>query len=164
MTRKITAILAMDENRLIGKDNKLPWHIHRDFIYFKNKTMGNIMVMGRKTFESFGRPLPGRDHWVLTRDPKTITPHPRVSVFTSVEDILNKTNTDLFIIGGLEIYKAFLPHTDELLVTQIHNTYEGDTYLPQFEQDFQLIKEIHHDVSESNSDPITFLTYMRRQK
>lgn len=126
----INIIVAMDKNGLIGKDGSLPWHIPSDLQFFKTATLGRTVVMGRKTRESLGRPLPNRTNIVLSRD-SSIT----------VQDILNlKNKEDLFIIGGSQIYKEFLPHADNLIITTIEDEFEGDTWFPEYNKDeFKLV-------------------------
>lgn len=126
----INIIVAMDKNGLIGKDGSLPWHVPSDLQFFKTATLGRTVVMGRKTRESLGRPLPNRTNIVLSRD-SSIT----------VQDILNlKNKEDLFIIGGSQIYKEFLPHADNLIITTIEDEFEGDTWFPEYNKDeFKLV-------------------------
>lgn len=129
----LTAVVAMDPNRLIGRDGTLPWHLPEDLAFFKKTTLGHPILMGRKTFESIGRPLPKRRNIVLTRDRDW--KHEGVDVIHSPEEI-PKTDEKIFIIGGAEIYAALTPHIDEWLVSHVHETYEGNTHLAPFETDF----------------------------
>jgi dihydrofolate reductase len=132
----LTLIAAIARGGAIGKDNQLLVHLPGDLPRFKRLTMGHPIVMGRKTFESIGRPLPKRRNIVLTRDPKWSAPG--TEVIHSPEDLakLPDISGTVYIIGGAEIYKAFLPHTDALLVTHVLAPHEGDTYLPHFEDEF----------------------------
>ena len=130
----IKAIVAMSENRVIGKAGNIPWHLPEDFKFFKATTMGHAILMGRKTFESIGRPLPGRENIVLSR---TISEMPGVTVIRSLEELKKLTDgRDLFVIGGAEIYRLLLPSVQELYVTKVPRTVEGDAYFPEFEAEF----------------------------
>ena len=111
---------------VIGKNNDLPWRISKDLKYFKDKTLGHTIVMGRKCFESIGEPLPDRKNIVLTRNKNYIANG--CDVMHLIEEVLS-LKEDLFIIGGSEIYKEFLPYCDKLYFTQIFNSIDGDTYL-----------------------------------
>lgn len=133
----LSAVAAMSANRVIGKDGALPWRIPEDLKFFREKTMGHIMIMGRKTFESLPKPLPGRLHVVLTRQ-KDYAPA-GAHVFHSAQDILDfcKTQTaqwgdEVFIVGGGEIYREFMPYTDRIYLTEIHEHVEGDASFPAF--------------------------------
>jgi dihydrofolate reductase len=135
----LIAIVAMDPNRLIGRDGTLPWHLPDDLAFFKKTTLGHPVLMGRKTFESIGRPLPKRRNIVLTRD-KTWS-HPGVAVIHSPDEI-PVTDGNIFVIGGAEIYKALSGRIDEWLVSHVHTLHEGDTYLAEFELDFPVVETV----------------------
>jgi dihydrofolate reductase len=130
---KLIAIVAMTPDRVIGRDGTLPWHLPDDLAFFKRTTSGHPIVMGRKTYESIGRPLPKRRNIVLTRDPAWQAPG--VEVIHS-PDQLPQVDGPVFIIGGAEIYAAFLDKLDELLVSRVHAPHSGDTRFPEFEQHF----------------------------
>lgn len=128
----ISMIWAMAANDVIGKDNSMPWHLPRDFAYFKAETLGKRMLMGRKTWESLGgKPLKGRTSIVLTRD-HSFAPE-GASVVHSLEEAVaeGRKEDELMIIGGAEIYKLMLPFADKLLVTRIEEEIEGDTRFPE---------------------------------
>lgn len=127
----ISIIVAMDRNRVIGKDNRMPWRLPADLAYFRKVTLGHTVVMGRKTFESIGKPLDGRKNIVLTRDRQYTKEG--CTVVHSVEEALKMIQDDkeCFIIGGAEIYSAFLPYTQKLYITYIDHEFEGDTYFPE---------------------------------
>ncbi len=132
----LIGIVAMTEKRLIGRGGTLPWHLPDDLAFFKKTTSGHAIVMGRKTFDSIGRPLPKRQNIVLTRD-RTWS-HEGVTVIHEPQELsaaLEMPGT-VYIIGGAEIYQAFLPQTDALLVTHVKEDYLGDTYFPAFESEF----------------------------
>lgn len=135
----LTAIVAMDPNRLIGANGTLPWHLPEDLAFFKKTTLGHPILMGRKTFESIGKPLPKRKNIVLTRDRNWS--HEGVEVIHS-PDAIAKMEGSIFIIGGAEIYAALSPLIDEWLVSHVHHSYEGDTYLAPFEIDFPESEEV----------------------
>ncbi|WP_372714989.1 dihydrofolate reductase [Ilyobacter sp.] len=143
----ISLIVAFDENRVIGKNNSLPWHIPDEMEKFKKATMGNVIIMGRKTFEGIGRPLPGRVNIVITGD-KSFS-HVGVEVFCSIEKALEesgKLEKEVFFIGGSSIYRQVKDLVDKLYISYIHGKYEGDSYFPEINlEEFQLIKEEHHD-------------------
>lgn len=130
---KLVAIVAMTPERVIGRDGGLPWHLPEDLAFFKRTTSGHPVVMGRKTYESIGRPLPKRRNIVLTRDRSWQAPG--VEVIHS-PDQLPEVDGPVFIIGGAEIYAAFLDKLDELLVSRVHESHPGDTRFPEFEQLF----------------------------
>ncbi len=135
----LIAVVAMDPNRLIGRDGSLPWHLPEDLAFFKKTTLGHPVLMGRKTFESIGRPLPKRRNIVLTRD-KTWS-HPGVEVIHSSEEIPDAEGT-IFVIGGAEIYKALSGRIEEWIVSHVHAAHEGDTHLAEFEQDFPVVETV----------------------
>ena len=130
----IKAIVAMAENRVIGHAGTIPWHLPEDFKFFKATTIGHAILMGRKTYESIGKPLPGRENIVLSRTmPETYG----VTVIRSLDDLKEPTDgKDLFVIGGEEIYRLLLPRVQELYVTKVPQVIEGDTHFPDFESQF----------------------------
>ena len=133
----IKAIVAMAENRVIGNAGTIPWHLPEDFKFFKATTMGHAILMGRKTYESIGKPLPGRENIVLSR---TMPETPGVTIIRSLDELKELENKldgrDLFVIGGEEIYRLLLPRVQELYVTKVPQTIEGDTRFPEFEAQF----------------------------
>lgn len=152
----ISAIAAMARNRVIGKDNALIWHIPEDFKYFKRTTLGKPIIMGRKSFESLGKPLPGRPNIVISRSGhKEISPGKDgpfyVSSIDDALDLAEKKATELgqseiFIIGGGEIYKQTFSRLDRLYLTIIHRDYEGDAFFPEFDSEkWHIIQEDRHE-------------------
>ena len=137
MHKKI-GIVAMSPSRVIGNLGTLPWHLPADLAFFKRTTSGHPVVMGRTTFESIGRPLPNRRNIVLTRDPSWHAPGVETIPSPAALDLLPDLPATLFIIGGATIYEAFLPTMDELLVSQLHQEYPGDTWFPTFDHLFHL--------------------------
>jgi len=127
------AIAAMSRNRVIGVDGRIPWHISADLKFFKRTTLGHIVVMGRKTYDSLGKPLPGRENRVVSRD-ATIA---GVTMLRSLDEIQDPADgRQVYIIGGAQLYAALLPRCEELLLTRIDREVEGDTFFPEFENDF----------------------------
>lgn len=136
------AIVAIAENNVIGNKNTLPWQLPEDLKWFKKATKDSILIMGRKTFESLGKPLSGRESYVISRSDIHI---PGAHVIHTIEDILalNKNATKpIWVIGGAEIYKLFLPFCSELYITHIKGNPEGDTYFPDYEPMFVPKKKI----------------------
>ena len=132
----LTAIVAMTPSRVIGRGGELPWHLPEDLAFFKRTTSGHAIVMGRKTYESIGRPLPKRRNIVLTRDRSWSADG--VEVIHRPEDMETMEGLEgrVFIIGGAEIYAAFLSRLDEILVSHVTEEHEGDTRFPEFEERF----------------------------
>ncbi|MEI8293174.1 MAG: dihydrofolate reductase [bacterium] len=127
------AIAAMSRNRVIGADGRIPWHVSEDLKFFKRTTLGHVIVMGRKTYDSLGKPLPGRENWVVSREANI----PGVTVLRSFEEIAEPADgRQLYVIGGAQLYAALLPRCAELLLTRVDREVEGDTYFPAFEADF----------------------------
>lgn len=132
----ISLIVAHDTNYVIGYENGMPWHLPGDLKYFKEKTMGKPMIMGRKTFESIGRPLPGRRNIVITRDENYQADG--IEVVTSLEGALALAGDvpEIMIIGGEQIFRLSMDIADRLYITKINHSFNGDTYFPNYEQDF----------------------------
>lgn len=128
------AIVAMAENRIIGSEGQIPWHLPEDLKFFKATTLGHSIVMGRKTYDSIGKPLPGRQNIILSRTmPKTDS----ITIVRSPEELVTLPNSpDFFVIGGAEIYKLLLPYCDELYITHVPCRVAGDTFFPEFENAF----------------------------
>ncbi|MHC0035709.1 dihydrofolate reductase [Pseudoneobacillus sp. C159] len=157
----ISFIWAMDENRVIGKNNQLPWHLPEDLKFFKRVTMGHPVAMGRKTHESIGRLLPGRENIVITRNPDFECEG--CTVVSSVADFKSycqKLDTEVFVIGGSEIFRELLPVVDKLYLTMIHHQFDGDTYFPEISlSDFKLIFQEKGIRDELNPYDYEFLIY-----
>lgn len=133
----------MSEERVIGNKGDIPWHLPEDFKWFKKTTMGDILVMGRKTYESIGRPLPGRETYVLSRQPREIE---GVHNFTDLETLEQlETKKTIWIAGGGEVYKQMLGKCSELYLTRVHRKVKGDAFFPQFEDNFTLHSIIHEN-------------------
>jgi dihydrofolate reductase len=160
----ISFVWAMDENRVIGKNNQLPWHLPEDLKFFKKVTMGHPIAMGRKTHGSIGRLLPGRENIIITRN-KEFTCE-GCTVFYSIDDFIsycNEKNDEVCVIGGAEIFRELLPVVDRLYLTMIYETFEGDTFFPEFSMDdFELISQEKGIRDEKNPYDYEFLIYERR--
>lgn len=159
---KISMIAALSQNNQIGINNKMPWHIPEDLEYFKRITMGHTIVMGRKTYESIGRALPNRNNIILTHDDSLTLPG--VSILHSIEEVLNladQEEKELFIIGGGEIYKLFIPYANKLYITQIDTCIEGDTIFPEYKHLFKPISVIPG--KECTTYTYTFTEWIRNK-
>ena len=126
----------MTPDRIIGRDGTLPWHLPDDLAFFKKTTSGHAIVMGRKTFDSIGKPLPKRQNIVLTRDRNWS--HEGVDVIHDPSELRDMVRMpgEVYIIGGAEIYQAFLPHMEALLITHVHHDFPGDTRFPAYDEAF----------------------------
>ena len=157
------AIVAHDQNRLIGGGNDLLWHLPNDLKYFKERTRGFPIIMGRKTFDSLGRPLPGRRNMVITRQADWTAEG--VEVFGSLEDTLAALNgADAFIVGGGEIYRVALPSVDLLYVTEVHAAIDGgDTWFPNYSEGFTETAREDHPADERHAYAYSFVTLIRNQ-
>lgn len=160
----ISFLWAEDENRLIGRNNELPWRLPAELKYFKETTMGHAIVMGRKTYESIGKPLPGRTNIILTRD-STYNQEGCI-VLNSKQELLDwveKKDAEVFITGGTEIFQLFIEEVDQLYVTKIHATFEGDTYFPALNWDnWTLISEKKGPKDEKNPYDYFFQKYKKK--
>lgn len=127
------AIAAMSRNRAIGLGGRIPWHLSEDLKFFKRTTLGHVVLMGRKTYESIGKPLPGRDNWILSRTADIAG----VEILRSLEEIpAPPAGKNIYLVGGAELYAALLPRCTEILLTRVTLETPGDAFFPAFEQDF----------------------------
>ncbi|MBT8282700.1 MAG: dihydrofolate reductase [Muriicola sp.] len=157
-------IAAAAENNALGKDNQLLWHLPDDFKRFKAMTTGHSIIMGRKTFESFPKPLPNRFHIIITRDRSYTTEHDACRVVHSLKDALSLVENDkeAYIIGGGEIYTQALPFVDVIELTRVHQKYEADTFFPEIDKKkWELLKEEFHPSDEKHKVSFSYLTYER---
>ena len=151
---KISIIVAMDKNRLIGKEGTIPWRLPADLKHFKRTTMGHPIIMGRKTYQSVGRPLPGRDNIVITRQAGFQAPGCRVA--ESLDDALNQAREadgaeESFIIGGAEIYAAAIDLADRLYLTEIDHGFDGDVHFPEIPMNqWRLLERETYEADRSN--------------
>ena len=155
-------IAATSQNNALGKDNKIIWHLPDDFKRFKELTSGHHIIMGRKTFESFPKPLPNRTHVVITRQ-QNYAPEGCI-VVNSIEDAFEicPKNEDVFLIGGAEIYKLGLPFTDKIELTYINETFEADAFFPEIDfSEWKLTNEEFHTKDEKHAYDFSFQTYMK---
>ncbi|MFB1074648.1 type 3 dihydrofolate reductase [Vibrio diabolicus] len=152
----ISMIAAMADNRIIGKDNQMPWHLPADFAWFKRCTMGKPVVMGRKTYESIGRPLPGRLNIVISRD-ETLKIE-GVTTVTSIEQALDVAGDveEVMIIGGGAIYASCLPMANKLYVTHIEAAIDGDTQFPDWGDQFKETYSETYQADEKNAYNMRF--------
>ncbi|GAB3105555.1 dihydrofolate reductase [Aestuariicella hydrocarbonica] len=159
---RLALIVAQASNRVIGRNNKMPWHLPEDLQYFKRVTLGKPIIMGRKTFESIGRPLPGRTNIVITRQPDW---HAEGAVVvSSLEAAIargqQESTDEVMVIGGAQIYAASLPLVDRVYLTQVHRDYEGDARFPELGDGWrEVAREDGH--SERGDVAFSFLTFER---
>ncbi|NOI59589.1 type 3 dihydrofolate reductase [Vibrio coralliilyticus] len=158
----ISMIAAMAKDRVIGKDNQMPWHLPADFAWFKRCTMGKPVVMGRKTYESIGRPLPGRQNIVISRDANLAIEG--VTTVTSIDEAIKAAGEveEVMIIGGGAIYKACLPQADKLYVTYIDAQIEGDTQFPSWGDMFKENHSESYAADEKNAYDMRFVVLERQ--
>lgn len=166
MTKKIVAIWAQDEEGIIGKDDCLPWHLPAELQHFKETTLNHAILMGRVTFDGMGRRLlPKRETLILTRN--SDEKMDGVSIFNDIESVLNwyqSQDKNLYVLGGKQIFQAFEPYIDEVIVTQVHASVEGDTYFPEdFDLSlFETVSSKFYDKDEKN--PYDFTIQYRKRK
>lgn len=162
MERGVWLIWAMDRNGLIGKDGGMPWHLPAELAYFRKTTMGYPVVMGRKTFDSLGKPLPGRRNVILSRNPAFRADG--AETMHDPQEVLDKfRNEPFFVIGGAQIYRAFLPCADRLYVTRIDHAFEGDEYFPEVDWEaWRLVSDQPGPTDAWNPYPFRFQVYERR--
>ncbi|WP_159021820.1 dihydrofolate reductase [Formosa sp. L2A11] len=161
--QNLTLIVAASENNAIGKDNQLIWHLRDDLQRFKSLTSGHCIIMGRKTFESFPKPLPNRTHIVITTQQDYKVPH-GVIVVHNIEDALDAALKDEhpYVIGGGQIYKQALPFAEKIELTRVHDTFVADTHFPELDlSDWKEVQNIYHPKDEENDHAFSFLTYER---
>lgn len=160
----LTMIVAAGENNEIGKDNDLIWHLRDDLKRFKSLTSGHHIIMGRKTFESFPKPLPNRTHIVITRQSNYKAPD-GVIIVNSIEDAINiaKKDSQPFIIGGGEIYKQAMPYASKIEITRVHATFpEADTFFPKIDTSiFKETSNVFHKKDDNHQYEFSFLTFER---
>jgi dihydrofolate reductase len=161
----IKILVAFDENRVIGKNNALIWHLPADLQRFKALTTDHVIIMGRKTYESIGKPLPNRTTIVITR--QSDYKPAGIIVSNSLEEAILKAKSisreDVYIVGGAEIYQLSLALADQILVTQLHDIFDGDAFFPEISMDTWEIVERERGVTdEKNKFQYSFLTYQKK--
>ncbi|WP_456278700.1 dihydrofolate reductase [Bacillus sp. AK128] len=161
----ISYIVAMDENQVIGRNNELPWHLPADLAYFKRVTMGKPIIMGRKTHESIGRVLPGRENIIVTRNESyQSTGCKVVHSIDDVKGLEKEIAEELFVIGGAELFKELLPVTDRLYITHIHHEFEGDTFFPRIDwNEWTVIEREPGIKDEKNPYDFEYVVYERKK-
>lgn len=160
----ISAIVAMAENRVIGKDNKMPWHLPADLKHFKGTTSGHPVLMGRKTYESIGKPLPDRTNIIMTRDTQYSAPD--CVILNSIETALSMANEldmdEIFVIGGAEIYRQLLPQIQRVYLTIVHHSFDGDAFFPELNADeWHEVSRERHAADEKNKFDYSFVVMER---
>ena len=165
---RVAVIVATARNGVIGRNNALPWHLPQDLRYFKRVTMGKPIVMGRKTFDSIGRPLPGRTNIVITRNPGFSAEGVRVvasldeALRLAADIALTDGAPELVVIGGAEIYRASIPRADRLYITEVHASIEGDAFLPRIDwTHWREVSRERHCASDANPYDYSFVVYQR---
>ena len=159
---KISIVVAMDSNGVIGKDNELPWHLPADLQHFKKTTMGKPILMGRKTWESIGRPLPGRTNIVITRDSDYQADG--CVVVNSIDAAMAAAaeQDEVMVIGGAEFYRQVLPRADTLYLTRIHASFDGDTVFPELNAaDWREVERSDQSADEKNPHDYSFIRLER---
>ncbi len=158
---RVEIIVAMDPDRVIGRDNQLPWHLPKDLKHFKRITTGHTLVMGRRTYESIGRPLPNRRSIVLTRQPDWQAPG--VETQPDLERALAAAGAGpVFVIGGAELFREALPRAAVLHLTRVHERFPGDVYFPPTGDDWTVVWEEKHGSDADHASGFTFQRLERR--
>ncbi|MFT4046138.1 MAG: dihydrofolate reductase [Solimonas sp.] len=161
--RHLSLVVAMDQDRLIGKANGLPWRLPDDLKHFRQVTLGKTVLMGRRTWDSLGKPLPGRENWVVSRDPAFAPAGARV--FGSLDDALAAHRGDeLMVIGGAELYRQTLPLAQRIYLTEVQaRVGDGDAWFPAFDRAaFDELYAQTHAADERHAYPFRFVTLARR--
>ncbi|WP_047419066.1 dihydrofolate reductase [Cellulophaga sp. Hel_I_12] len=160
--KTITLIAAAAENNALGKNNDLLWHLPDDFKRFKKITTGHAIIMGRKTFESFPKPLPNRKHIIITRDKNYKTNYQDCFVVHSLEEaiVLTEKESIVYIIGGGEIYALGLPIATKIELTRVHESFEADAFFPEIDLNrWKISQEEYHPKDENHNYDFTYLSY-----
>lgn len=156
---------AKAKNNVIGKDNDLIWHLPADLRFFKQTTKGHTLIMGRKTFESLANPLPHRDSWVVSRNKDYSADG--ITTFLSIESAIEAGEQNgletVFILGGGEIYRQSMDFADKLIITEVHENFEGDTVFPEIDKSiWKEVSREEHKADEKNKYDFAFVEYLRR--
>lgn len=160
----VSLIVAMSDNGVIGRGGTLPWHLPKDLKHFKNVTRGGTLLMGRKTWDSIGRPLPRRRSLVLSHNPDFTAPG--AEAFTDLDAALDAASSEpeLFVIGGAALYALTLPLADRLYLTRVHAQVDGDVFMPPVDLEvWELVEQRTHAADGRHAFPFTFETWRRRQ-
>lgn len=162
---RISLIAAVAANGVIGRNNDLPWSLPADLQLFQMRTMGHTLIMGRRTWESFATPLPGRRIVVLTRRPDWrpagVSEEEGVEVAATLDEALERTresgDTEAFVAGGTEVFREALPQADRIYLTRVHAEVAGDTWFPEFDiAGWKIVEEEHHEADAEHAFPFTF--------
>jgi len=164
----LSIIAAVAENQVIGKNNDLVWHMPADMKYFKETTTGHFVIMGRKTFESFGKPLKNRKHIIVTRNQNYEYLHPDVSIVHNLADAIKIAERDqqheTFVLGGAEIYRQSIGLVDRLYITEIKSSFDGDAYFPEIDKEkWNKVSQQEFLPDEKNKYPYAFVIYERKK-
>ncbi len=166
MKKKFSMIAAMSQNRVIGNNNQLPWHMPADLKYFKRLTLNNTVIMGRKTYESIGKPLPNRQNIIITSNPDAIKTPENADNFVVVSSLIaafELAKHPIFIIGGSSLFQELLNEAHQLYITLIEAEINGDVYFPEINNDeWKLISSEAHEADEKNEYDYQFLVYERK--
>ncbi|MGZ5246814.1 MAG: dihydrofolate reductase [Flavitalea sp.] len=162
---RLSLVVAASENNVIGKDNHLLWHLPNDLKFFKNTTWGMPVIMGRKTFESVGKPLPGRTNIVISRQEGWSAE--KITVVRSLEEAIEQSSSmdarEAYIIGGGEIYKQSMDLADRIYITRVHTELEGDTFFPAIDTNkFELVSSLPFEADEAHQYAYTFEVWQRK--
>ena len=161
---RLIIIVATGKNRGIGKEGKLLWHLPDDLKFFKHQTLGCPLIMGRKTFDSIGKPLPGRRNIVLSRNKDLLIPGAEVFPDLSAAIDACENEPKVFVVGGGEIYRQAMPLTDELIVTHVEHSLDADAFFPEIDSDvFRLVSRQDHPADEKHAHPFSFCFYERKK-
>jgi dihydrofolate reductase len=162
---KISIIAAMSENRVIGRNNQLPWHMPADLARFKRLTTGHHVIMGRRTFESMGKPLPNRTNIVITR--RRDWRAEGVIVMHELDQAIDAADgeDEVFVLGGADVFRLTMPYARRIYLTLIHAHIEGDTFFPEIDpQQWKLVSDEGHQADQKNRYPYSFQQYERSEK
>ena len=159
----VSLVVAASTNNVIGRDGGLPWHLPDDLRHFKRITTGKPVIMGRKTFESIGRPLPDRHNIVMTRDPDYVAEG--CDVVASVEEAMDLTGEadEVMVIGGGQVYRDFLPRADRIYMTRVQAEVQGDTRFPNIDEStWRLVSSEHHAADDRHAFAFEMMVFERR--
>ena len=159
---QLSFVVAMDRNRLIGSDNSIPWRLPADLAFFKRTTMGHPIVMGRKTYESIGKPLPGRRNIVVTRNPRYSAEGCEVVHDIDTALAICADDDEIMNIGGATLYEQTMDRATTMYITEIHHDFSGDTWFPEFsEDDWKVVDRQDFSADERNPYDYSFVKFVR---
>ena len=160
----LSIIVAIAKNNIIGKDNKLIWHLPEDLKRFKKLTTGHTIIMGRKTFESLGKVLPNRKHVIITKNKEFSINDKNVEIINDISliDTYIKSNEECFVIGGSSIYSQLMPYANKMYITEINEEFDGDTFFPDFDKNEWEVLEKEMQMDKNSLYTYEFITYIRK--